>query len=73
MVAQGLATTLRDSLQEFIDLLRRVENGEVEPTEDETAEFGVGGEDCPAFEGLYNFCRIYGGASVGACLPLPLP
>lgn len=28
------------------------------------------GEDCPVFDGLFEFCQLSGGGSVGMCYPL---
>ena len=32
---------------------------------------GLTGEDCPAFEGLFEFCSISAGGSIGGCLLAP--
>jgi acetoin utilization deacetylase AcuC-like enzyme len=29
-----------------------------------TCRFNVGVEDCPVFDGLFDFCRLYSGASI---------
>jgi acetoin utilization deacetylase AcuC-like enzyme len=54
-------------LQGFINFLSTAEEREVDSeNEDEYgATFGVNA-DCPIFPGLFNFCTIYAGASVGA-------
>lgn len=32
--------------------------------------FNLGVDDCPVFEGMYDFCRLYSGASVEAARKL---
>ena len=31
------------------------------------------GEDCPVFDGMYEFCQLSAGGSIGRFLPLPPP
>jgi acetoin utilization deacetylase AcuC-like enzyme len=60
------------NLQEFIDFLEQSEeeyrpfwHTRELPEEHSGKRFGID-TDCPIFPGLFNFCKIYAGASVGA-------
>jgi histone deacetylase HOS2 len=37
---------------------------------DPKAKFNLGGSDCPIFEGLFNYCSMYSGASIDAARKL---
>lgn len=58
-------------MQEFIDFLEAAEQQynpyEELPEHHEGERFGID-QDCPVFPGLFSFCRLYAGASVGAAL-----
>jgi len=48
---------------DYVDFLKRVTPDSVQLYSDHLRRFNVG-EDCPVFDGLYNYCQIYAGASV---------
>ncbi|CAG8682880.1 3804_t:CDS:10, partial [Ambispora leptoticha] len=50
---------------EYIDFLNRVTPENVEELSQQQTRFNVG-EDCPIFEGLFEFCSISAGGSIGA-------
>ncbi|CAG8474315.1 9866_t:CDS:10 [Ambispora gerdemannii] len=50
---------------EYIDFLYRVTPENVEELSQQQTRFNVG-EDCPIFEGLFEFCSISAGGSIGA-------
>lgn len=59
------------SLQGFVSFLESAEEKEPPPPkeDEQDADFGAAfgvNADCPIFPGLFSFCRIYAGASVGA-------
>jgi acetoin utilization deacetylase AcuC-like enzyme len=60
-------------MQEFIDFLSTAERRTVDSDEEDEFEKRHGiNADCPIFPGLFEFCRIYAGASVGAFLHVNL-
>ena len=40
------------------------------PDDDYPKDFTLGGSDCPIFEGLFNYCSMYSGASIDAARKL---
>lgn len=54
-------------MQEFVNFLARAEEDEEHEQSDAGEEGTVYGvnADCPIFPGLFSFCQIYAGASVG--------
>jgi histone deacetylase HOS2 len=40
------------------------------PDDDYPKDFNLGGSDCPIFEGLFNYCSMYSGASIDAARKL---
>jgi acetoin utilization deacetylase AcuC-like enzyme len=58
------------AVQEFIDFIANSEEEYSEfvyqelPEEHRGIKFGID-NDCPVFPGLWDFCRLYAGASVG--------
>jgi histone deacetylase HOS2 len=47
---------------EYLDYLRTVMPQE--PQQFPTHPFNLGGDDCPLFEGLFDYCAMYSGASI---------
>lgn len=64
-------------MQEFVDFISNSEEEYSDyvyqelPEEHSGLKFGID-NDCPVFPGLWEFCRLYAGASVGAGLLLAL-
>lgn len=64
-------------MQEFIDFISNSEEDYSEyiyqdlPDEHSGLKFGID-NDCPVFPGLWDFCRLYAGASVGTLPSLSL-
>eukprot|EP00039_Didymoeca_costata_P013218 m.197267 g.197267 ORF g.197267 m.197267 type:complete len:152 (-) comp15710_c1_seq6:3975-4430(-) len=54
---------------EYIDFLKRVTPENQKHFSDSLSRFNVG-DDCPVFDGLYDFCSIYTGASLQAAAKL---
>lgn len=52
---------------DYIDFLQNVRPGTV--SSQETKQFNVG-DDCPVFDGLFQFCSMYTGASLEAAQKL---
>jgi len=48
---------------EYIDFIRRITPENAQAYTEQLRKFNVG-EDCPVFEGLYDYCRMYSGASL---------
>jgi len=62
-----------EELQDFHseDYLEYLRTAKVAPPDDETIKpFNLGGSDCPVFEGLFNYCSMYAGASIDAARKL---
>ena len=61
-------------VQEFIEFISNSEEEYSDyvyqelPEEHNGLKFGID-NDCPVFPGLWDFCRLYAGASVGVALP----
>ncbi|PBP26488.1 histone deacetylase domain-containing protein [Diplocarpon rosae] len=63
----------REELEDFHseDYLDYLKTAKVVLPDDETPkEFSLGGTDCPIFEGLFNYCSMYSGASIDAARKL---
>ncbi|KAL4361591.1 hypothetical protein GQ457_04G004270 [Hibiscus cannabinus] len=54
---------------DYVDFLRTVTPESQQDNLQQLKRFNVG-EDCPVFDGLYNFCQTYAGGSVGGALKL---
>lgn len=54
---------------DYIDFLQKVSVDTQKSNADSLRRFNVG-EDCPVFDGLYDFCSIYTGASLQAAVKL---
>jgi acetoin utilization deacetylase AcuC-like enzyme len=59
-----------DELMEFhetdyVNFLKKVTPENSEEFAEDFSKFNIS-EDCPIFEGLYDFCQIYAGASIAA-------
>lgn len=52
---------------EYIDFLSTVTPDNVGVYPQQLAQFSIG-DDCPVFDNLYDFVRLYSGASIGALL-----
>jgi acetoin utilization deacetylase AcuC-like enzyme len=51
---------------DYVDFLRRITPENMHEYASQMQKFGIGeGSDCPTFDGLYDYCRIHAGASVG--------
>jgi hypothetical protein len=61
------------SVQEFIDFLSKAEGKAIDSDDEDStgSPFGVNA-DCPVFPGLFSFCQVYAGASVGTAPLVPL-
>jgi histone deacetylase HOS2 len=57
--------------EDYLDFLRRVMPGDMEKTEqsENIARFNFG-DDCPIFDGLYDYCSLYAGGTVDAARKL---
>lgn len=49
--------------EDYVDFLSRIMPDEVEDYQLEMQRFQLG-EDCPVFEGLFDFCQLYTGGSL---------
>ncbi|KAJ3050517.1 Histone deacetylase 3 [Rhizophlyctis rosea] len=56
--------------EDYVDFLRRVTPDNVTNYSKFLSKFNLGVEDCPIFDGLYDFCRMYSGASIEAARQL---
>ncbi|CZS91509.1 probable histone deacetylase HosA [Rhynchosporium agropyri] len=54
--------------EEYLDYLKTAKV--VLPDDDTPKDFNLGGSDCPIFEGLFNYCSMYSGASIDAARKL---
>ncbi|KAI9340666.1 histone deacetylase-3 [Zopfochytrium polystomum] len=50
--------------EDYIEFLKRVTPDNVNTFQKFLARFNVGVEDCPVFEGLFDFCRLSSGGSI---------
>jgi histone deacetylase HOS2 len=55
--------------EDYINYLTKV-IGEPEPTSNPDHPHNLGGDDCPIFEGLFEYCSMYSGASLDAARKL---
>ena len=53
------------------DYLEYLQTAKVaQPDDDTIMPYSLGGSDCPVFEGLFNYCSMYAGASIDAARKL---
>lgn len=51
---------------DYIDFLSRITPENMHEFAASMSKFGIGEfSDCPVFSGLYDYCRIHAGASIG--------
>ncbi|KND01146.1 uncharacterized protein SPPG_04238 [Spizellomyces punctatus DAOM BR117] len=55
---------------DYIEFLKRVNPGNLQHYSSIMGKFNIGVEDCPVFDGMFDFCRIYTGASLEAARKL---
>ncbi|KAG0432032.1 hypothetical protein HPB47_021221, partial [Ixodes persulcatus] len=55
--------------EEYIDFLERVTPQNIQTFTKSLSHFNVG-DDCPVFDGLYDFCSMYTGASLEGAVKL---
>ncbi|XP_043205284.1 histone deacetylase 3-like [Amphibalanus amphitrite] len=55
---------------EYIDFLQRVTPMNIHSFSKSATHFNVGLDDCPVFDGLYDFCSMYTGASLDGATKL---
>lgn len=63
----------KEEMQDFHsgDYLDHLKIAKVAMPDDETPkDYNLGGSDCPIFEGLFNYCSMYSGASIDAARKL---
>ena len=53
--------------EEYIKFLRSIRPDSMSEYSKQMQRFNVG-EDCPVFDGLFEFCQLSTGGSVGKCL-----
>lgn len=57
--------------EDYVDFLKRITPENQKQFQKQLTEFCVGdGTDCPIFDGLYDFCRIYSGCSIDGAVKL---
>ncbi|OCK98821.1 histone deacetylase [Cenococcum geophilum 1.58] len=58
--------------REYLDFLKHITPQNMDPEKEEYLNFGFGGEsnDCPVFDGLWNYVSLYSGASLHAASSL---
>ncbi|KAJ3042536.1 Histone deacetylase 3 [Rhizophlyctis rosea] len=56
--------------EDYVEFLKRVTPDNVTNYSKALTRHNVGVEDCPVFDGLYDFCRMYSGASIEAARKL---
>eukprot|EP00002_Diphylleia_rotans_P020684 TRINITY_DN4009_c0_g1_i1.p1 TRINITY_DN4009_c0_g1~~TRINITY_DN4009_c0_g1_i1.p1 ORF type:complete len:421 (+),score=73.08 TRINITY_DN4009_c0_g1_i1:78-1340(+) len=54
---------------DYIDFLRRVSPDNISDFQEQLGRFNVG-DDCPVFDGLYDYCRLYTGGSIDGAIKL---
>ncbi|KUJ22753.1 histone deacetylase [Mollisia scopiformis] len=62
-------TATKEELEDFHteDYLDYLKTAKVALPDDETVkDYNLGGSDCPIFDGLFNYCSMYAGASIDA-------
>nr|WCZ58768.1 histone deacetylase [Seculamonas ecuadoriensis] len=55
--------------EDYVDFLRRIKPENSQEFSRQLSYFNVG-EDCPVFDGLYDFCQIAAGGSIGGAIKL---
>ncbi|KAJ1860329.1 histone deacetylase [Coemansia sp. RSA 2703] len=55
--------------EDYVDFLKRVTPDNQEALQECFSAFNIG-DDCPVFDGMWDFCRIYSGASIEAARKL---
>ncbi|TAQ88990.1 hypothetical protein B7494_g2654 [Chlorociboria aeruginascens] len=63
----------KEEMEEFhsVDYMNYVKSAiPVAPDDDFPKDFNLGGTDCPIFEGLFDYCSMYAGASIDAARKL---
>lgn len=69
-LASGSEMTLFHS-EDYIDFLQKVSPENVRPFAQQMARFNVGEcTDCPVYDGMFEFCQMYSGASVDGAVKL---
>lgn len=66
-------TATREELEDFHseDYLEFLKTAKVAlPNDDNPMDYNLGGSDCPIFDGLFNYCSMYAGASIDAARKL---
>ena len=58
--------TRRFHSEEYIEFLARVSPSNIQSFSKSLTHYNVGAADCPVFDGLYDFCARYTGASLDA-------
>lgn len=48
---------------DYVDFLSRVTPDNIQEFGDQLKRFNVG-DDCPVFDGMFDFCKLYTGASI---------
>lgn len=61
---------MRFHSEEYVDFLQRVTPMNVHGFSKSATQFNVGLDDCPVFDGLYDFCAMYTGASLDGATKL---
>ncbi|KAI9030360.1 hypothetical protein DFJ74DRAFT_698673 [Hyaloraphidium curvatum] len=56
--------------EDYIEFLKMIKPDNMETFQKYMSRFNLGVDDCPVFEGMYDFCRLYTGASVEAARKL---
>ncbi|TPX37298.1 hypothetical protein SeMB42_g00223 [Synchytrium endobioticum] len=56
--------------EDYVEFLKRVTPDNVNNFQKFLTRFNVGVEDCPVFDGMYDFCRLYSGGSIAAARKL---
>eukprot|EP00004_Rigifila_ramosa_P014987 TRINITY_DN3450_c0_g1_i1.p1 TRINITY_DN3450_c0_g1~~TRINITY_DN3450_c0_g1_i1.p1 ORF type:complete len:431 (-),score=108.54 TRINITY_DN3450_c0_g1_i1:197-1333(-) len=55
--------------EDYVDFLRRVSPDNMQELQDQLQRYNVG-EDCPVFDGLFDYCRTYTGGSIDGAVKL---
>ena len=61
-----LKINFRFHSEEYIEFLARVSPNNIQSFSKSLTHYNVGAADCPVFDGLYDFCARYTGASLDA-------
>ena len=57
---------------DYVQFLKMITPQNMHDNVKQLQRFNVG-EDCPVFDGLYDFCQLSAGGSIGGLLPHCLP